>query len=78
MLSIVAVIAHFKLAKLTTEEKRPGTVKSMIAFTLDKKRKSNKKSNLNIIYTMINLVVQVCNRLARRACDEYYETKRRR
>ena len=25
---------------------------------------------------MINLVVQVCNRLARRACDEYYETKR--
>lgn len=25
---------------------------------------------------MINLVVQVCNRLAQRACDEYYETAR--
>jgi len=25
---------------------------------------------------MINLVVQVCDRLAQRACDEYHETKR--
>lgn len=51
----------------------------MIAITLEKQNKKQKqKSNLNIIYTMINLVVQVCDRLARRACDEYYETKRRR
>lgn len=50
----------------------------MIAVTLEKQNKKQKKSNLNIIYTMINLVVQVCDKLARRACDEYYETKRRR
>lgn len=45
-------------------------------FENESKEKKRKEDNLSIIYTMINLVVQVCNRLAQRACDEYYETAR--